>query len=152
MSKYSPPPLPLLTGLFNEHLITSKNPLICEVRWGIRTAMDFSWCISLCAEWEAEKGGRMGCLMKEKIQGMAERKAFILLFLIVWALEFLSHQIIKFMKSYLFPPNGWRSAPAGCGSEYSREVGEKGGREGNLQTIAVCRLTRKADPAIISLP
>jgi len=24
MSKYSPPPLPLLTGLFNEHLITSK--------------------------------------------------------------------------------------------------------------------------------
>ena len=120
-------PLPLLTGLFNEHLITSKNPLICEVRWGIRTAMDFSWCISLCAEWEAEKGGRMGCLMKEKIQGMAERKAFILLFLIVWALEFLSHQIIKFMKSYLFPPNGWRSAPAGCGSEYSWEVGEKGG-------------------------
>jgi hypothetical protein len=41
---------------------------------------------SLCAEWEAEKGGRMGCLMKEKIQGLAERKAFILLFLIVWEL------------------------------------------------------------------
>jgi hypothetical protein len=28
----------------------------------------------------------MGCLMKEKIQGLAERKAFILLFLIVWEL------------------------------------------------------------------
>ncbi len=40
----------------------------------------------LCAEWEAEKGGRMGCLMKEKIQGLAERKAFNLLFLIVWEL------------------------------------------------------------------
>ena len=40
----------------------------------------------LCAEWEAEKGGRMGCLMKEKIQGLAERKAFILLFVIVWEL------------------------------------------------------------------
>ena len=40
----------------------------------------------LCAEWEAEKGGRMGCLMKEKLQGLAERKAFILLFLIVWEL------------------------------------------------------------------
>ena len=38
----------------------------------------------LCAEWEAEKGGRMGCLMKEKIQGLAERKAFILLFVIVF--------------------------------------------------------------------
>jgi hypothetical protein len=24
------------------------------------------------------EGGRMGCLMKEKIQGLAERKAFIL--------------------------------------------------------------------------
>ncbi len=27
-----PPPLPLLTSLFNEHLVTSKNPLISEVR------------------------------------------------------------------------------------------------------------------------
>ena len=28
MSKYSPPPLPLLTGLFNEHLITSNNSIL----------------------------------------------------------------------------------------------------------------------------
>jgi hypothetical protein len=38
------------------------------------------------AEIRQPKGGRMGCLMKEKLQGLAERKAFILLFLIVWEL------------------------------------------------------------------
>jgi hypothetical protein len=45
-------------------------------------SQETAYSVYLCAEWEAEKGGRMGCLMKEKIQGLAERKAFILLFLI----------------------------------------------------------------------
>ena len=52
----------------------------------IRQPSKYRIILYLCAEWEAEKGGRMGCLMKEKIQGLAERKIFILLFLIVWAL------------------------------------------------------------------
>ena len=49
-------------------------------------SQETAYSVYLCAEWEAEKGGRMGCLMKEKIQGLAERKAFILLFVIVWEL------------------------------------------------------------------
>ena len=44
----------------------------------IRQPSKYRIILYLCAEWEAEKGGRMGCLMKEKIQGLAERKAFIL--------------------------------------------------------------------------
>jgi hypothetical protein len=52
----------------------------------IRQPSKYRIILYLCAEWEAEKGGRMGCLMKEKIQGLAERKAFILLFLFVWEL------------------------------------------------------------------
>ena len=50
----------------------------------IRQPSKYRIILYLCAEWEAEKGGRMGCLMKEKIQGLAERKAFILLFLWSW--------------------------------------------------------------------
>ena len=52
----------------------------------IRQPSKYRIILYLCAKWEAETGGRMGCLMKEKLQGLAERKAFILLFLIVWEL------------------------------------------------------------------
>ena len=37
----------------------------------IRQPSKYRIILYLCAEWEAEKGGRMGCLMKEKIQGLS---------------------------------------------------------------------------------